>query len=530
MNHTTKFLQKGLALLLILGSTTAFAQMPGSSASTSTSSGSATGYWTISDGGTYTKDTTITGVSTLNESAIYITKGTLNLNNSTISTTASATSTGNYEAASFYGWAAGILVEGSSSKATIRGTKITTTGAGANGVFAYNASSIYLYNDSILCSDQFAHGVDATYGGSITIDTLYIYTTGGNGGAAAIATDRGSGTIVGNHINATTTGDGSPAIYSTGKISVSNSKLTALTSEALVIEGENNIILTNDTLSSTASGRGTLVVQSQSGDAEGDSAVIQMTNSIFTYAPSDNDTAAMFFASNGHGYITLTGTTLDNSSDTLFKAAANRWGTSGSNGGYFDIEFNASSGTGAITCDAISGISVDLNTGSTWTGSFNPTNTACATTMAIDTSSVWSLDADSYVDTLTDTETDFCNIESKGHSVYYGAAANKSSSACYALYGGGYVVKEGSTCSSTTTCSKPTTGIKAASVKYASSAITFQGGMMTANRTVHVEVSDISGRTVISTTLARGETLALPQKAGVYAVRYEGQSKLIKNF
>ncbi|MFB2351396.1 hypothetical protein ACETUS_29865, partial [Priestia megaterium] len=66
---------------------------------------------------------------------------------------------------------------------------------------------------------------------------------------AAIATDRGSGNVTVTGGTMTTSGEGSPGIYSTGNIKVSDSVITATGSEAAVIEGKNSISITDVTLS-----------------------------------------------------------------------------------------------------------------------------------------------------------------------------------------------------------------------------------------------------------------------------------------
>ena len=66
--------------------------------------------------------------------------------------------------------------------------------------------------------------------------------------SAAIRTDRGGGTVKVNKGTYTTTGKGSPAVYSTADVTVSNATLKATASEGIVIEGKNKVTLKNCTL------------------------------------------------------------------------------------------------------------------------------------------------------------------------------------------------------------------------------------------------------------------------------------------
>lgn len=96
--------------------------------------------------------------------------------------------------------------------------------------------------------------------------------------SAAIRSDRGGGTVNVKKGSYTTNGYNSPAIYSTADISVSDADLTATNSEALVIEGQNSIALTDCTVSGSMSkDQGTssdenvhnvMIYQSMSGDAQ----------------------------------------------------------------------------------------------------------------------------------------------------------------------------------------------------------------------------------------------------------------------
>lgn len=75
-----------------------------------------------------------------------------------------------------------------------------------------------------------------TGGGTMIASNLTVTTSGTS--SAAIRTDRGGGNVSVNGGTYTTNGQGSPAIYSTAAIKVSNATLNSKTSEGVVIEGK----------------------------------------------------------------------------------------------------------------------------------------------------------------------------------------------------------------------------------------------------------------------------------------------------
>jgi len=153
----------------------------------------------------------------------------------------SGNSTSN-DQSSFQGLNAAVLGRDEST-ITMEHNTITTTGEGANAIFAYGKSVIYTDSDVIDCTAGGAHGIMASGGGTIIAKNVNMITRGRNSGA--VATDRGSGTITVDGGTIKATGADSPGIYSTGKITVSDANVTATGAEVAVIEGSNSIILNN---------------------------------------------------------------------------------------------------------------------------------------------------------------------------------------------------------------------------------------------------------------------------------------------
>ncbi len=106
---------------------------------------------------------------------------------------------------------------------------------------------------------------------------------------AAIRSDRGGGTMTVNGGSYTSNGTGSPAVYSTADITVSDATLTANGSEAVCIEGLNSLKLTNcdltgnmQDLSQNDCTWNVILYQSMSGDSEVGNSTFSMTGGSLT--------------------------------------------------------------------------------------------------------------------------------------------------------------------------------------------------------------------------------------------------------
>ena len=288
--------------------------------------------------------------SSTDESSVKVTdSGTYTLFNSTITKTGDTSSNENSD---FYGLNAGVLVE-SGSTIKLTNCTVNTSANGANGVFATGSgSSVFLSDVVIKTTADGSRGVDATLTGSITCQDVDITTQGQH--CAALATDRGSGTINVTGGTMTTAGEGSPGIYSTGNITVSGSVITATGSEAAVIEGKNSISITNVTLSG-AKKCGAMLYQSFSGDAEVGISIFKMSGGSLTAA-----VGPLFYITNTNSIIELKDADLTAISGTLLTAGADRWGNTGSNGGVVTLKAENETLNGNITCDNISSVTVIL--------------------------------------------------------------------------------------------------------------------------------------------------------------------------
>jgi hypothetical protein len=428
MRRKTTWLILGSLIVLTVILTSCSSQTPGGSDGNSAVTGTAA---YSQSGETVTKSNQTITASKQNESAVKITNsGVFTLTDSTVSKSGDTSS---MDDSSFYGLNAAILAE-SGSEITLSNVTITTTGSGANGVFATGqGSTINLTDVTINCTNTGAHGVDATMAGVLNLVNVDI-TTAGNGASAGIATDRGGGTIDVTGGTVTTSGTKSPPIYSTGKITVSGAIMKATNSEAVAIEGKNSVTLINTTISG-AKNWGVLIYQSMSGDAEVGTGDFTMTGGTLTA-----EEGPLFYTTNTEAVINLKDATLVDPSGILLKASAGDWGTSGSNGA--DVTFTADSEAlhGNIVCDSISTVNLTLKNNTTLEGSIDAEHTAKSVALTLDITSVWEVAGNSYLTSLIDADTTLANIHSNGYTIYYNASNSANSwlnGKTYDLTGGG---------------------------------------------------------------------------------------------
>ncbi len=345
---------------------------------------------------------------------------------------------------SFYGLNAAILAYGSSaSSATggsvaVTGGTITTTGQGANGVFASgDGAAVTMSGLTITTSGANAHGIDAAEDGVLSATNVTATTTGAS--SSVIATDRGGGTVTVSGGTFTASGYRSAGVYSTGTVTISGATLTANAAEVAVVEGGNSLSITNSSLTSTNANedRGIFLYQSASGDASSGGATLTIKGGSYAYTTTSGPA---FYVTNQTAAINLTGVTVTNSSTTLLKAAADSWGTSGSNGGTVTFTASGETLTGDVVADSISTVTLNLKSSSTLSGAINTAKTAESVALTLDASSSWTASGVSYVTTLTDSDATLSNIKS-AYTLYYKSSANSwLGGSTYSLSGGGSLV------------------------------------------------------------------------------------------
>lgn len=362
-------------------------------------------------------DTTVAGKNT-----ILVSGGTVNFRDATI--TKSGNSSG--DEADFYGTNAAVLsIEASKIKMT-NGT-VTTDGQHANAVFAYGDSTIDISGTKIKTTSNNSGGVMVAGGGTINATNLEIETYGAS--SAPIRSDRGGGTMTISGGQYTSSGAGSPAIYSTADVKVKdNAVLKSNASEGIVIEGANSVsledgvsLVANNTVlhGNSETFKSIFIYQSMSGDANVGTGNFSIKNSTVNTLNGDT-----FFVTNTTADINIENTIFsygDNSNlngQAFLRAQAGKWGTAGKNGGNVIMNVKNSPILGDIILDNFSTLTVSLNKRTSFMGTINPYRVAKEISVTLDAGSRIILTGDSYISSLVNGVTDNSNIYANGHKLY----------------------------------------------------------------------------------------------------------------
>ena len=361
-----------------------------------------------------------------NENVILVTNGgTLTSDGATVNKKSGDGS--DTDSCDFNGVNAGILVNEDSS-ANIKNATIKTAATMSTG----SKSKITIRDSTVTTTgERSCRGLDATNGGTIVADNVKIKTQGGS--CAALATDRGEGTVTVTNSELETNGAGSPVIYSTGNISIDKTTGTANGSQITVVEGKNSATITASKVTASAAGNrgdvdvcGVMLYQSMSGDADEGTANFTTEKSTLSIDKKSDyyKTAPMFFVTNTSAKINLTDTRLNFGSGVLLSVkGTDEWGTSGSNGGTVELTAKDQTLEGDVEADKISEVTISLSDGSSYEGAINKDNTAKSVTLKLSKDSRVKLTGDTYVTSLEDEDSDYSNIDFNGHKLYVNGKA-----------------------------------------------------------------------------------------------------------
>lgn len=323
----------------------------------------------------YIEDTTVSNETIestgTDENAALISSGaSVTLDNDTITRTSEDSKGG--DNSSFYGVGAAVLA--TDGTAYVKDGSVTTDAAGGAGLFAYGDGTVYASGTIVKTTQDTSGGVHVAGGGTLYGWDLDVETNGES--SAAIRSDRGGGTMVIDGGNYVSNGVGSPAIYSTADIAVSNATLTANGSEAVCIEGLNSIHLYDCDLTGNMSDLDqndntwiVILYQSMSGDSEVGNSTFQMDGGSLT-----SENGGVFYTTNTESMITLNNVDINYNDDNEFflQCTGNTnqrgWGQAGANGA--DCHFTGISQDmqGNVIWDSISDLDFYLTEGSSLTG------------------------------------------------------------------------------------------------------------------------------------------------------------------
>ena len=397
------------------------------------------------------------------ENSIFLNKSSiLKLTKSYINKTGDTATSG--DDADFYGVNSAVLVK-DKSQLNIEDCEIVTNSKGSNGIFVTNTDTgqgqgqggapggaapgdggevpekppeqmknakasdetvANIKDVKITTHQDKSRVLDDTFGGIINADNIEINTDGNS--CAGLATDRGEGnvTVKNSVINtgvSKETGRGSPIIYSTGNITLQNSKGTSHVSQIACIEGKNSITLENSELTGVGEGNrkdgdnyvdlaGIFIYQSMSGDADVGTSTFNCKNSDLSIEPESDyyEKIPMFHVTNTKANINLESTEFDFGSGILFDISSqSQWGNSGSNGGDVNLTASNEKLEGDIIVDSISSLNFTMKITSL-EGAINSTGN---TNLVIEKGSTWSLTKDSNITSLKNSGT----INLNGHKL-----------------------------------------------------------------------------------------------------------------
>ena len=371
--------------------------------------------------------------STVDQSSLLIsTSDNVTITNPTVSKTGDSNGG---DSCNFYGLNAAVLVKDGSTT-TITGGTVTTNASGANGVFSYggnggkngatgDGTTVIIRDTKITTTGNGSGGIMTTGGGITKAYNLDVTTSGRS--SAAIRTDRGGGVVTVDGGTYTSNGLGSPAIYSTADITVSNATLVSNLSEGVCIEGKNTITLNNSNLTANntkCNGNATfldtiMIYQSMSGDADSGTSSFTMNGGTLT-----SKNGHIFHVTNTNAVINLNGVTLKNedSSNILISVCADGW-SGDSNIATLNAKSQVLEGTILVGSDSTLTLNLTNNSSFEGTVSGQITNAKDKTistevgtvTVKIDNTSTWTLTGNTYISAL---DGNLSQINTNGYKLY----------------------------------------------------------------------------------------------------------------
>ncbi|MBR0034637.1 MAG: putative Ig domain-containing protein, partial [Synergistaceae bacterium] len=339
-------------------------------------------------------------------------------------------------------YAQGLFLLGSNTgtpkpTATLTNTEITTLSDHSDG--AYNANgSLYITESDIgtgrLGTSSYSPAI-TSYGqlASTTLTDIYALTSGDYSPVLKVYSADAK-TATANHLTVQNSelyshGQNSPVLYSTGKVTITASIMSADCSAGVVLDGNGQVTITNTSIdlehtyaaAKNIDHPAILIGSSISGDA-----VFSMTGGHIT-----TDKGDIFSVTGTKAAITLSGVKITNqdSSANLLKAASGNSTNS-------TVTFTATdqSMTGNITANTGSTVSATLSGKSVLAGSVNKGNPNGNVSLSFQSANseapAWYLTANSYVTSLTNNGT----IVAGSHKLYVNGILHSNDANFYSEY------------------------------------------------------------------------------------------------
>lgn len=297
-------------------------------------------------------------------------------------TTPSISKTGdssNLDNSRLFGLNSGLLAM-NGAKLFVSGGAVATKGTGAAGIFAYagfgeskgrigDGTNVTLSDASVTTSGDDSAGVAATCGSTFNITKLTVQTDGKNSPAISIGKDGGIVKITGGTY--TTNGTGSPAVTSTGDVTVNGAVLVANASEGVIVDDNSStsLLLSNLTANNTTRGEkarflnSVLLYQQKAGYYDNNTmSSFSMSGGILT-----SKSGHIFHVTNTKGVINLSGVTIVNEDKENVLLSVSPDGWSGNNNvAIFNV--TGTTLTGNILVAKEAKLTLNLSTGTNFTG------------------------------------------------------------------------------------------------------------------------------------------------------------------
>jgi hypothetical protein len=420
------------------------------SGSTSKSGNSGTGGGGGAGGGSGSSSVTYTGATTFSsdasesgktytstsadESAVLVkNSASATLTNPTINKSGDTSSADN---SSFYGLNASLLAI--SGNAYVKNGTITSTGEGGAGLCGYDDGTVYADGTTISTTKNCAGAVHVCGGGTLYGWDLAGTTAGEH--SAAVRSDRGGGTIRLEGGTFTSSGTGSPAVYSTADIAIKGATLSATGSEAAAIEGKNSIRLFDCDLSGNMSDSnqndntwGVILYQSMSGDSTVGTSEFDMVGGSL-----DVKNGGYFHSTNTSSIFVLSDVDMkhtgNDSYEYLIRATgSSRWGDG--TGPTCTFTTIGQTMNGKVIYDSASTLNLYLTSSSIWTGATEVSTTYTGTktsSIYLDSSSKWIVDGNSTIDNLYNAGT-IVDASGKTVTIKQGSSSKVSGTSSYTI-------------------------------------------------------------------------------------------------
>lgn len=348
-----------------------------------------------------------------NQNAVLVKNaGTLSMTEAKLTKTGDKTSA---DESSFYGVNA-VLTTTAGSETSLSKSKLTSNSEGANGIFATGKGALIHASDlTIDTSGNNSQGVEATYGGRINAQKLQIGTRGMR--SAPVSAGRGGGSVTVKEGTVSSSGEGSPCIYSAGAVIAEDLEGRAGKSPAAIVDGNSSLSLINCKLTS-GSEEGVMLYQGISNGVPEGTARLKATDSVLSMITE----GPMFYITNTNSEISLKNTDLKFPGNILAMVTKNPAGKQGvvdNKGGNLMLTATEQELTGDIVCDEVSTAVVNLSQNAILKGAVNNNKKAKSIEVYLSETAKWKLTGDSYVTGIENEDDTFSNIKSNGYSIYY---------------------------------------------------------------------------------------------------------------